>query len=200
MYKSSVFVQPNAVRRITTNSRTLILQHPSIPHPVERQLWVLEGQLNNDSIYWPRANQYHMSARTSSLRHSPGWFVHDFKHSLWKYWIVKPSLYIMNILYCCYYLVPDWVPFPSCVDFTVLAIFFKEDVFLRRFHCFTVSQHRRVTSQPVTNLIQLKCFCNTLFLQQGGRIWTGDTHNGELLLDDMVHSQSNPELCILTLL
>lgn len=62
MYESSVFAQPNTARRIITNSRTLILQHPNIPHPVERRLWVLERKLNNDSLYWQtRANRYHMS-------------------------------------------------------------------------------------------------------------------------------------------
>lgn len=64
MSQFNVFVQPNTARRIITNSRTLILQHPNIPHPVERRLWVLERNLNNDSLYWQtRANRYHMSEK-----------------------------------------------------------------------------------------------------------------------------------------
>lgn len=35
---SGASVQSSTARRIITNSRTFILQHPNIPRPVERQL------------------------------------------------------------------------------------------------------------------------------------------------------------------
>lgn len=177
MYESSVFAQPNTARRIITNSRTLILQHPNIPHPVERWLWVLERKLNNDSLYWQtRANRYHMSeesllrgihlrAFSKAMKSPPTSFTPN---------ISQQPLFAFNrglpLVLFAPLLVPPFLASCGLQLLTTSAVFLwgMGGVKMELFSgwggvdvvnpCFTpAAQYGRVTVQPVANLIYLRC-------------------------------------------
>lgn len=167
-------MQLNTARRIITNSRTLVLQHPNIPHPVERWLWVLERKLNNDSLYWQtKANQYHMSGKV--FFEASTWIVSNVYRAIWnRLFICALSIFLFTLHWEPQSLFPFprlmWAttPYRPCTlsgEGVNFFFFFsgqggEDDAsggvdVVNPF--FTAAQYGRVTFQPVANIIHLRC-------------------------------------------